>query len=111
MADDLHWTQTEKGFVLSSFFCGYFLSGVPGGYLADRFGGKRVLTVASIFWSIFTLLTPTAARSSYASLLLIRILLGLAEGMAWPAIHSLVCTSTDSYTQTILCVNIFTAAV
>eukprot|EP00455_Lapot_gusevi_P056050 TRINITY_DN921_c0_g2_i1.p1 TRINITY_DN921_c0_g2~~TRINITY_DN921_c0_g2_i1.p1 ORF type:complete len:493 (-),score=109.87 TRINITY_DN921_c0_g2_i1:505-1983(-) len=90
MASELGWSESHKGFVLSAFYLGYFFSGIPGGYISDKIGGKRVLLVAAILWSLFTVLTPWAARSSYGGLITIRILLGLAEGLAWPSIHSLM---------------------
>ncbi len=79
MADEFHWSETKKGFVLSAFYFGYFFSGVPGGYIADRFGGKRVLAFAASVWSLFTVLTPLAAHTSYGALLAARVLLGMAE--------------------------------
>ena len=46
MKEDLGWTQTEKGLVLSSFFVGYMLFMFASGWLATRYGGKRVLGLA-----------------------------------------------------------------
>lgn len=40
------WSDTTKGFVLSSFFVGYMLSQIPGGWLASRIGGKAVMKIA-----------------------------------------------------------------
>ena len=57
MKEDLGWSQTEKGFVLSSFFIGYMALMFASGWLATRFGGKRVLGAAVLAWSVFTLLT------------------------------------------------------
>jgi len=36
------WSDPEKGFVLSSFFIGYMLGQLPGGWIATRYGGKWV---------------------------------------------------------------------
>ncbi|HEX7375412.1 MAG TPA: MFS transporter, partial [Steroidobacteraceae bacterium] len=46
MKEQLGWSQTEKGLVLSSFFIGYLLFMLASGWLATRYGGKRVLGVA-----------------------------------------------------------------
>lgn len=43
MQETLGWSETEKGFVLSSFFIGYMAAQILGGVLADKYGGKRVL--------------------------------------------------------------------
>jgi ACS family sodium-dependent inorganic phosphate cotransporter len=36
MQERFGWSETTKGFVLSSFFIGYLLFQVPSGYLANR---------------------------------------------------------------------------
>jgi len=43
MKEHFGWTQTAKGFVLSSFFIGYLAFMFASGWLATRFGGRRVL--------------------------------------------------------------------
>ena len=52
---------STQGRVLSAFFVGYLLTQVLGGRLADRFGGKIVLGIGVLSWSLFTLITPFAA--------------------------------------------------
>ncbi len=89
MQESLGWSETEKGLVLSSFFIGYMAAQIIGGVLADRFGGKRVLGVSLIAWSIFTALTPIAASASFALLIIARIGLGLGEAPLSPAALSL----------------------
>lgn len=51
---DLGWSKTETGTVLSSFFWGYALTQVLGGYLSDRFGAERVLLAAGAGWGLIT---------------------------------------------------------
>ena len=85
MQESLGWSETEKGLVLSSFFIGYMAAQIVGGVLADRFGGKRVLGVSLVLWSAFTALTPVAASTSFALLIVARIGLGLGEAPLSPA--------------------------
>ena len=66
MQEAFGWSQTTKGLVLSSFFVGYMLFMFASGWLATRYGGKRVLGIAVLLWSVFTLLTPPAAAISMA---------------------------------------------
>jgi ACS family sodium-dependent inorganic phosphate cotransporter-like MFS transporter 9 len=54
---DLHWSKTEVGTVLSSFFWGYALTQILGGYLSDRFGAERVLLAAGLGWGLVTVRT------------------------------------------------------
>ena len=78
IAKDLHLDPAHLGIVFSAFFVGYSLFCFIGGYAADRFGAKRVLVVAIGLWSIFCGLT--AAASSLATLLVIRVIFGAGEG-------------------------------
>lgn len=52
---------------------------IPGGILAERFGGKWVFGIGTLLTALFTLLTPVAARSSTTALIVVRVLTGLAE--------------------------------
>ncbi|MGL4541792.1 MAG: ACS family MFS transporter [Polymorphobacter sp.] len=89
MAEQFGWSASTKGFVLSSFFIGYLLAMLPGGWLANRFGGKLLLGAALIGWSVFTFLTPVAAMTSFAALIATRILMGMGEAATFPAIYNL----------------------
>jgi ACS family sodium-dependent inorganic phosphate cotransporter len=88
MEEEFGWGAAQKGLVLSSFFWGYLITQLPGGWLADRFGAKVVLAVGVLWWSLFTLLTPLAT-GSLGLLFLVRASMGLGEGLNFPAIHSL----------------------
>ena len=84
MQQELGWTESVKGLVLSSFFVGYLLLQVGSGWLTNRYGGRRVLGAAVLWWSLFTLLTPLAARYSLPALLAARIALGIGEAAVFP---------------------------
>ncbi len=79
---DMKFSESQLGFILSSFFMGYAFMQIPGGYLADKFGSKKVVIIAILVWSAFTALTGFAW--SLTSLLLIRFLFGIGEG-AYPS--------------------------
>jgi len=85
IAKDFNLSPSVMGVVLSSFFAGYALMQLPGGWLADKFGSRKVITVAIVFWSIFTILTGMAW--SLMSMIMIRFMFGLGEG-AYPAASS-----------------------
>ena len=80
----------EQGVVLSAFFYGYILTQIPGGWLALRYGGKRVLGVGILITSLSSMLSPLAARSSIFFFVVTRILEGLGEGVTQPALYVLV---------------------
>lgn len=89
MAEQFGWDQTIRGFVLSSFFIGYLATQILGGWLSDRFGGKVVLGIGVLLWSLFTLITPPAAMLGLTMLIIARIGMGLGEGVAFPSIYTL----------------------
>lgn len=82
IGEDLSLDATKLGIILSAFFMGYALMQIPGGWLADRFGSRKVIVTAVLFWSVFTALSGLAW--SLTSLLLIRFLFGIGEG-GYPA--------------------------
>ena len=90
MQDELNWNETRKGAVLSAFFVGYLLMMAASGALANRYGGRRVLGIAVIWWSVFTILTPPAAWLGFPALILARIALGLGEAAVFPASINMV---------------------
>jgi MFS transporter, ACS family, solute carrier family 17 (sodium-dependent inorganic phosphate cotransporter), other len=89
MQEEYGWSDTVKGFVMSSFFIGYMLFMAPSGWLANRIGGRRVLGFAVVWWSVWTMLTPVAAAWSLGVLIMARIALGLGEAATFPAIYNL----------------------
>ena len=42
MQEQFGWSDSQVGFIFSSFYLGYMLTMALGGYLSDKFGGKRV---------------------------------------------------------------------
>jgi len=82
MAQSFGWTQVEKGLVQSAFFWGYAFTQIPGGWLAAKFGGKKVLFWGVVIWSLGTLIAPFCAQMSFGALLASRFIVGLGEGVA-----------------------------
>ncbi|XP_044732430.1 putative inorganic phosphate cotransporter isoform X2 [Chrysoperla carnea] len=88
---DFDWSDQEQGLILSSFFWGYVITHLPGGLLAEKFGGKHTLGLGILSTAIFTLLTPLAVDIGGKYLLLaVRILEGLGEGTTYPALNALL---------------------
>jgi ACS family sodium-dependent inorganic phosphate cotransporter len=74
----------------SSFLWGYLLSPIGEEMLVYNYGGKVVMAWGVALWSLATFLTPFAAESSLLALLVVRALLGLAEGVALPSMNNMV---------------------
>jgi len=71
------------GLIFSAFAWGYSLLQIPSGWLADRVGPRRILTVIVLWWSAFTILTPVAWSAT--SMIVIRFLFGAGEAGAFPS--------------------------
>jgi ACS family sodium-dependent inorganic phosphate cotransporter len=89
MQERFAWSETTKGLVLSSFFVGYLLLQIPAGYLSGRYGGKIILGIAVLWWSVCTFLTPMAATVSLPVLIVARVAMGAGEAATFPAAYSL----------------------
>lgn len=90
MRDELGWSSTTQGVVLSAFFVGYLSCMALSGWLATRFGGARLLGIAVLVWSVFTLATPIAAETSLSTLIAVRIGMGIGESAMFPACYELI---------------------
>ena len=90
MAEEFNWDVKTQGLVLSTFYVGYLLMQIYGGRLADRFGGKLVLGIGVLVWSIFTIVTPPAAGLGLGALIIARIGMGLGEAVTFPSVYSMV---------------------
>ncbi|XP_075718149.1 sialin [Rhinoderma darwinii] len=83
------WDADTQGWILGSFFYGYILTQIPGGYIAGRIGGKLLLGFGILGTAVFTLLTPLAADLGAGYLIAVRALEGLGEGVTFPAMHAM----------------------
>lgn len=93
LMEEFGLTQAQLGRVFSAFLLGYALSMVPAGALADRWGARRVLTLATWSWVGLTLLQAlvgqgtflTGASAALTTLMVLRFLLGVAAAPTYPA--------------------------
>ncbi|KAK7485772.1 hypothetical protein BaRGS_00022953, partial [Batillaria attramentaria] len=78
-----------QGLMLSSYYYGYMFTPYAAGMLAERVGGKIVLTVTMAMAATFTLLTPLMIRLSVYLAVTFRFLVGMCSGVAIPALMSM----------------------
>ena len=83
MRRDLGLTPIELGFIFSAFAYPYAAMQIAGGWAADRFGPRFVLTALSLLWATATIFTGLSW--GVGSLLAFRVLVGVGEGAAFPA--------------------------
>jgi ACS family glucarate transporter-like MFS transporter len=79
----LNLTNTEKGLILGAFFWAYDGMMLIAGWFTDKVGSRRAFTIAAIWWSIFTALTPLAR--SFWGFFGVRFMLGAGEAPAYPS--------------------------
>ncbi|XP_017477911.1 PREDICTED: putative inorganic phosphate cotransporter [Rhagoletis zephyria] len=88
---EYHWTEKTKSRILSSFFCGYICTQIPGGILARRFGGKVMLLSSISISSVMALLTPIGVDfGGWKLLCFMRFLQGIGQGVTVPSMHTLL---------------------
>ncbi len=79
---DLGLSKEQMGVVFSAFVLAYSLFEIPGGYLGDRLGARRVLMRIVIWWSFFTAMTGFAWN--FLSMTVTRFLFGAGEAGCFP---------------------------
>jgi MFS transporter, ACS family, glucarate transporter len=82
MVKDLGLSSVERAWVLAAFAWAYAIFEIPGGWLGDKIGPRKVLMRIVIWWSFFTAATGWALGAS--SLILTRLLFGAGEAGAFP---------------------------
>ncbi|XP_046559252.1 LOW QUALITY PROTEIN: sialin-like [Haliotis rubra] len=87
--EEFDWDKPTRSRVLAMYFYGYIIMQIPGGWLAGRYGGRRVWGLAFFLLGLFTILTPVAARTSLALVYVLRFLVGLAAGVTFPNMQSM----------------------
>lgn len=81
MAQEFGWKASMAGLVQSSFFWGYLLCQLPGGYICSKLGGRMVMPGGVGLWSLATTSLPLLA-GSLPGLVMSRVFVGAGEAVA-----------------------------
>jgi ACS family glucarate transporter-like MFS transporter len=88
MTKDLGLDSVGMGYVFSAFSWAYVIGQIPGGWLLDKFGSKKVYFFSILTWSIFTLLQGFvdlfSTATAISALFLLRFMVGLCESPSFP---------------------------
>ncbi|MDR3700321.1 MAG: MFS transporter [Candidatus Sulfopaludibacter sp.] len=79
---DLGLSKVQMGWTFTAFGLAYALFEMPGGYLGDWMGPRKVLMRIVIWWSIFT--AATGWVWNFTSILVTRFLFGAGEAGCFP---------------------------
>jgi len=95
--DEFALSMKTMGWILSAFGWGYALFQIAGGWLGDRYGPRKVLTLAILWWSVFTAGTAIAPRLPLAtgfglpaSFVILRFMVGIGEASTFPNSNKVV---------------------
>jgi ACS family D-galactonate transporter-like MFS transporter len=83
LQDELGLSNWQLGKLLSVFFWTYGCMQIPAGWLVDRFEVKWVFAAGFFVWSAAT--ATTAILHGFGAWVVIRIILGIGESIAFPA--------------------------
>jgi sugar phosphate permease len=83
ISHDLHLNPDQAGQVAGVFFWGYLLLQIPGGYIAERWSAKWLVSLCLAAWGLCAI--GCGLAQSWHQLMLMRLLLGGAEGSVYPA--------------------------
>lgn len=92
-----NWSPVEQGVILGSFYATYGLFQVPGGRMAELFGGKWIIAAGVLFSGILNAITPLMAKSVIL-MTLSRLLLGAVQAGIFAAGYG-ICHSRDIATN------------
>ena len=89
VAKELQLSAVSMGYIFSAFGWAYLLMQIPGGWLLDRYGSKKVYTYSLFFWSLFTFVQGFVDVFPLAwagvSMFIMRFMLGFSEAPSFPA--------------------------
>ncbi|MDC5180209.1 MFS transporter [Acinetobacter baumannii] len=95
MSQELGLSSVTMGYIFSAFGWAYVIGQIPGGWLLDKFGARRVYFWSIMLWSFFTILLGFvdilgSIPLIIASLFILRFLVGLSESPAFPGNSQIV---------------------
>ncbi|MFL9927516.1 MFS transporter [Herbaspirillum lusitanum] len=89
MKSELSLDPVTMGYIFSAFSWAYVLAQLPGGWLLDKFGSKKIYALSIALWSVFTILqagvTWMSTAAAVVTLFMLRFMVGLAESPSFPA--------------------------
>ncbi|XP_046734972.1 sialin-like [Diprion similis] len=84
------WNAHVQGAVLMAYHCGVVLSSIPAGMLAEKFGGTKVVALATLIPALLNLLMPWASSVHYMFVIVLRFLMGFFGSAVYPALHAMI---------------------
>ncbi|MBT0727167.1 MFS transporter [Rosenbergiella australiborealis] len=98
IGEHYHFNRMQLGTLLGYFGIGYLLGSLCGGFLADRYGTRKVWLIAGVAWSCLEVMTAWAGDlgmslfggSALLGFAVLRILFGFTEGPAYALMNKTI---------------------
>jgi MFS transporter, ACS family, glucarate transporter len=96
IAKSLALDEAQVGYLMSAFLLAYGAFQVPGGLLGDRLGGRLVLTILVLGWSLMTgalalaAFLPSTMMLTFIFLLVLRFLFGMFQAGGFPSLGRVI---------------------
>ncbi|KAK3104543.1 hypothetical protein FSP39_004610 [Pinctada imbricata] len=84
------WDSQTQGLVLSSYFYGFPLTSVLGGYLSGKFSGKKVVALMTGVIIVTSFLIPICAIYNVYLVVVLRCIIGFASGGLTPSVAAIL---------------------
>ncbi len=88
---DLNLSATAYGALAAGFYFTYAFCQLPAGVLSDRFGGKLMLGIGALLWSVSTLMTGFV--EGFMGLFILRLMLGMGESVAFTTTSKIIASN------------------
>ncbi|KAK9745456.1 Major Facilitator Superfamily [Popillia japonica] len=85
--EGFEWNEVHQGVIIGAYFWFHWLTQIPGGILAQKYGTKLVFGAANFAGVVFSFFIPVASYQGYEWLVFVRAVQGLLTGFSWPAMH------------------------
>ncbi|KAG7207342.1 hypothetical protein KM043_009006 [Ampulex compressa] len=87
--DRFDWNAYEQGLALGAYYWLHWMTQLPGGLLARRYGTKLVYGLGNFLTALLGFLIPLATHYHLYALVFLRALQGLIAGVIWPSMHDM----------------------
>ncbi|XP_063690191.1 sialin-like [Bolinopsis microptera] len=86
------WSQEQQGYVLSSFFWGYWATQLPGAVICCYFGASKVFGIGLFIAILATFLCPFISGVNFWLFIALRLFIGLGQGVTFPVALNIIAT-------------------
>ncbi|GIY20052.1 putative transporter slc-17.2 [Caerostris darwini] len=83
-AGQFNWDAEIQGLTIGLQFIGMIIGYIPGGRLGEIYGAKRTMICSLLTASLFTIISPVAARISVFTFIICRMIVGLGAAPIFP---------------------------